>query len=408
MKNSLTPIRIRNRIAWILLALGVVFMILYPVPKARQECIFPYGHLCDYRAFILPTINSASPYEPDNIYARDACYPPIAYCAVRALSSDRGEKWRLTQGEIRLLASIFVMQLLGTLLLVRKIPDAKVRVITVLTVMMSPACICSILRGNPSGWAFALVCAFVCWYRSESMWLRMLAALALGAATALKISPCLFGVLYLTDVFRSPRHFPFVEIFVAAFSAVLFVFVPFAIFGGMGSIQQWILNAKANADHYAMGFPTWGLVGLANGLLDSDTGRLAGVFWFSLATRILSLALVVSSLFTRQHYRRLLFIGGAMAFTTHHDYGGAYLIPAFVAWLCDKDTPCLRSSGVLLLLEAVSWCVIMMPLQIPNPYRPGSMNAMLQNEFLFVLLISAIFGLVVEHGKCYNIHRHGR
>ena len=147
---------------------------------------------------------------------------------------------------------------------------------------------------------------------------------------------------------------------------------------------------------------------LANGLLDSDTGRLAGVFWFSLATRILSLALVVSSLFTRQHYRRLLFIGGAMAFTTHHDYGGAYLIPAFVAWLCDRETSCRQTSGVLLLLEAVSWCVIMMPLQIPNPYRPGSMNAMLQNEFLFVLLISAIFGLVVEHGKCYNIYRHGR
>jgi hypothetical protein len=42
---------------------------------------------------------------------------------------------------------------------------------------------------------------------------------------------------------------------------------------------------------------------------------------------------------------------------------------------------------------------VMMPLQIPNPYRPGTMNVMLQNEFLFVLLISAVICFVVEHRR---------
>lgn len=402
MENPQKIICVKKRVAWILVSLAVLFMALCLVPKARQERIFPYGDLCDYRSFILPTIKSALPYAPDTIYARDACYPPIAYCAVKALSEDKGEKWKLAKGETRLLASILIMQLLGTLLLVWKIPDVKVRVAAGVAIMMSPACICSVLRGNPSGWAFALVCVFVYLYKSENRWLRMLAALSLGAATALKISPCLFGTLYLADTFRSPRRIPFAEIFVAATSAIVLIFVPFAIFGGMGSIQQWISNAKANADHYAMGFPIWGLVGLANGWIDSATSKLPGVFWFSLATRILSLTLVILSLFTRRNYLRLLFIGAAMAFTTHHDYGGAYLIPAFVAWLCDSDTLSLRSSGVWLLLEAVSWCVVMMPLQIPNPCRPGTMNAMLQNEFLFVLLISAVVCFVVEHTHSFS------
>ena len=400
METPQKIIRVKNRVAWILVSLAVLFMVLCFVPKARQDGIFPYGDLCDYRAFILPTIKSALTYEPDTIYARDACYPPIAYCAVKALSEDKGEKWKLTKGEARLLVSILIMQLLGVLLLVWKIPDVKVRVAAGFSIMMSPACICSVLRGNPSGWAFALVCVFVYWYKSENRWLRMLAALSLGMATALKISPCLFGALYLTDAFRSPRRIPYAEIFVAASSAIVLIFVPFAFFGGMGSIQQWISNAKANADHYAMGFPTWGLVGLANGWIDSATSKLPGVFWFSLATRILSLTLVILSLFTRRNYIRLLFIGVAMAFTTHHDYGGAYLIPAFVAWLCDSETLRLPSSGVWLLLEAVSWCVVMMPLQIPNPCRPGTMNVMLQNEFLFVLLISAIVCFVLEHHRC--------
>ncbi len=388
MENSQEIACVKNLIVWILALAALLFIVLSFVPATRQGCLFPHAPLCDYRTFIQPTINSASPYRPDKINARDACYPPIAYCAIKALSSDKGGGWRLTQGEVRLLASIFVMQLLGALLLVGKMPDAKVRAVAVFAIMMSPACICSVLRGNPSGWAFALVCAFVCWYRSERLWLRMSAALALGAATALKISPCLFGVLYLTDVFRSPRRFPFVEILVAASSAVLFVFVPFAVFGGMESIQQWMLNARANADHYAMGFPTWGLVGWANGVLDSETGRLSGAFGFSLATRILSLMLVVSSLFTRQHCRRLLFIGGAMAFTTHHDYGGAYLIPAFVAWLCDIRP---KQSNISLLLEIVAWFFILTPLQIPNPFFAGTLNEMLQNEFLFVLLVLSVF-----------------
>ena len=95
----------------------------------------------------------------------------------------------------------------------------------------------------------------------------------------------------------------------------------------------------------------------------------------------------------------ILYIGSAMAFMTHHDYGGAYLIPAFVAWLSGGEVP-RAQSGVCLLLEAVAWFFVFTPLQIPNPVFAGSLNAMLQNESLFLLLavslvpvMSAVLGV---------------
>ena len=143
MENSQEIACAKNLIVWILALAALLFIVLSFVPATRQGCLFPHAPLCDYRTFILPTINRASPYRPDKRNARDACYPPSAYCAIKALSSDKGGGWRLTQGQVRLLASIFVMQLLGALLLVGKMPDAKVRAVAVFAIMMSPACICS-------------------------------------------------------------------------------------------------------------------------------------------------------------------------------------------------------------------------------------------------------------------------
>ena len=51
-----------------------------------------------------------------------------------------------------------------------------------------------------------------------------------------------------------------------------------------------------------------------------------------------------------------------MAFLTHHDYGGAYLIPAFVVWLRGFDEAHGVHLGVCSLLEAVAWFLILTPL----------------------------------------------
>ena len=332
---------------------------------------------------MLPTMESDVPYRPTAAKARDACYPPIAYIAAGALVKDRGQKWSLSCGEKWLFVSIFGMQLFGALLLVHGLPGFGARLAAVLAIIMSPACICTLLRGNPSGWAFAFVCIFLFWYRSESRARRMVAAVSLGMATALKIAPCLFGVLYLSNMMSVPRRIPWLEIVASALSAIFLTFSPFLFFGGFAAVPQWIANASANAEFYSVDNPLWGLAALANHVIDSKEMFLPCIGHFAWATRILAVVLVVLSVFVRSEYGKLLGIGAAMAFLTHHDYGGAYLIPAFVAWMCDSPT---ANNGVKLLLQAIAWFIILTPLQIPNPFFSGTLNAMLQNEFLFVLL----------------------
>jgi len=378
----------RRGLLLFLLASAALFAALSFVPGARQGAIFPYDELCDYRMFMLPTMESKIPYEPTAANARDACYPPIAYIAARALVKDRGRKWNLSCGEKRLFASIFAMQLLGAVLLVCGLPGFWTRLATAAAIMMSPACICTLLRGNPSGWSFALVCAFLFWYRSDDTRKRMAAAAALGAAASLKITPCVFGLLYFADAASGAKRIPWREIAVAALSAAILTFVPFIFSGGVDSIPKWISNAFANARFYSVDEPLWGLAAFANRVVYSKEMTLPCIAGFAAATRIIAAALAALAVFARSGYARLLFVGAAMAFLTHHDYGGAYLLPAFVAWLGDRRA---GGSGVVTLLESAAWFMILTPLQVPNPFFAGSLNAMLQNESLFLLLAVSLF-----------------
>lgn len=385
MLNELSRfMRFKRRVLWVILASAVSFAVLCFVPNSRQGEIFPYEELCDYRAFIRSSIDSEIPYEPRDIELHDACYPPIAYLAVNFIASDCGVKWELSGGEKRLIGSIFLLQCVGIFLLVSRMRCPAMRVLAAVVAIMSPACLCPLLRGNPSGWAFALVCVFLFWYRSEDGVKRFVAALSLSAATALKISPCIFGVLYLSEIAGGWRKLPVAEIAVSAGAAILLVFVPFAFYGGAEAIPKWMANASANAAHYSTAEPTWGFVALANHLIDTNAVELACAKWLAVATRVFAILLVALAIFIGRARHKLLFIGAAMAFLTHHDYGGAYLIPAFVAWLDERDATC---SGVCLLLEAAGWIFVFTPLQIPDPlYESWSMNVMLQGEFLIVLI----------------------
>ena len=380
---------VKSALLWALLASCVAFLLLSFAPGARQGAIFTYDELCDYRMFVLPSMTSERPYFESSGKLRDACYPPIAYIAIKALSTDKGVKWSLSAGEIRLVLSLLLAQCLGVALLVGKVRRLGWRLAAAAALLLSPACVCTVLRGNPSGWSFAFVCVFLFFYRSTDAKRRMAAAVALGAATSLKLTPCLFGILYLADAL-STRRIHWREIAVSALSAVFLTFLPFLFFGGVGAIPQWISNAGANAEFYSVDNPLWGFAAVANHVIDSKEVALPCIGRFALATRLLAAMLAVVAVFVRSDYRRLLCIGAAMAFITHHDYGGAYFIPAFVAWLCETVDLRGRCSGVAVLIEAVAWFFILTPLQIPNPCFSGSINAMLQNEFLFALLVVSL------------------
>ena len=335
-------------------------------------------------------MQSERPYFESRCELRDACYPPIAYCAIRALSNGNGSKWNLSSGEWRLVVSIALLQCLGVFLLVLRLPSLRDRIMAAIAVILSPALICSMLRGNPSGWTIFFVFVFLAWYRSDSPAKRIAAALALGMATSLKISPCVFGVLYVSDGLKAGWRFPWKEICIAALSAVALTFLPFHAFGGFSAVAQWMKNASANAAFYAADNPLWGFAAFANHIIDSKYMYLPCAVPFAWTTRILALLLVVLGVAAERIEHRLLYIGAAMAFITYHDYGGAYLIPAFIAWLRAGGDDGSAHGGVWLLLECVAWFLILTPLQIPNPCHDGSLNGMLQNEFLFVLIASTL------------------
>ena len=363
------------------------------VPKAQQDAeILRYPAFCDYRLFMVPCMTDDMPYRPSKLSAYNACYPPIAYCIAGAIARDKGNGWEPSLREGVYLLSIMLSIFVGLVVIIRRFSPGWWFLTPLL--LLSSGCVSPVLLGNPVGWAFSLVCVFLSWHGSEARVKRLAAAVALGLATALKITPCLFGVLYLVRAPMKPRLWPWKDIAIAATSAIIFTFVPFAVFGGFESIPLWFANARANASHFGLADPIWGFVGFVNALVRSEDIPSLGPYCL-VATRFFACLLVISSVWTKGIYRKLLFLGAAMAFLTYHNYGGAYLVPAFVAWMGKTSEEMSNTPRIIVLLEASAWFLILTPLQFPNPVCPGTLNRVLQNESLFLLLIVAFAGLLL-------------
>lgn len=377
----------RDRFAIALLLSGVLFLVLLALfPSSGQHAICTVYPYCDYRCFMSPCIQSQFHYSPTTISPKDACYPPIAYLCTMALTfGEDGLGWVPAGGELLYFVSLFVAQLLAVILLSRQLQRS--RYLSVVAALLSPVLLSSLYRGNPSAWSFALIGAFVCWFNSESHSKRIVAALCLGLATALKITPCIWGVLYIAEAPLCPRQWRWREIACAASSAVLLTISPFAFFGGFGSIPEFISNACENARFHSYDSPIWGFVNIVNRFEESYS-KSSLVVVAVVATRLLAASLVFVSCFIKDWYRKLLSIGAAMAFLTHYEYGGAYLIPAFFAWIgCASTVP---QNRVVQVLESIAWFLIMTPLQIPRG-DGGSLNSALMGESLFLLLCLSLF-----------------
>ena len=368
-----------------LLTSCIIFVaLLVFVPQARQDRIYKHKELIDYRFCVRRCLLSEKPYSPEGVKPLDACYPPVSYCIVNMLATDIGQGWHMSPGEKRLVFSLFVLQIIGISLLVWWIPNPFSRLVTAMAIVLSPACLISLASCNPTGWAFAFVCVYLSLRKSSSFSLRILAAISLGMATSLKLTPCLFGCLYLADARNGLHALQWREIIIAALAAIISIFLPFAFFGGFASIPQWVANALENSSYYCKDHPMWGFVPLVGRLVPLETLADSLTGPAILVTRITAGALVVASIFVNDGYRRLLYIGSAMAFLVFHEYGGVYLMPAFIVWLCTVNE---ERVGVKNLLEAIAWFLIITPLQFPEPFTTDTINQSLQNESLFLLLI---------------------
>lgn len=376
----------KRRLLQVMFGLALVFSVLYLTGSGFcQREIFRYADFCDYNCFMRPCMQSADPYRPTRINAHDACYPPIAYVLTKAVTARRIFD-SPHAAEIQMLVTIALAQLAGLLLLLRAYPGRKWLPLVVLA--LSPAMLASLFRDNPSGWSFAFVCAFLAGYRSAHAKVRAVAAFALGCAVSLKVTPILFGVLYLPARPLRIREWPWRELSVLAVSAAVLTIGPFGLFGGYDRIGDWLANALANSAHYSRHEPIWGLVSLLNRLWPGETSSVCQVA-AAAGTRFLALLCVLCAAFSAKTGRRLLFVGAAMMFLTHHDYGAAYLIPAFVHWLLNDETTDTLSRRVIHDVTGFCWLVLFTPLQIPGVEKGWSVNEGLQNEALLLLILLA-------------------
>ena len=355
-----------------LLVLSAAFVALWSRSEKNEQNHLIQGTIvCDYRCFASKCLTEARPYRPVRIKAHDACYPALAYLGLKAFP--------LTPtGEVAMIAVMFLVLGGGLALFLHRRTSLPVS-LALAAVSLTTAFVAGPLRGNPSAWAVGLVLAFLALYDHPRRSLRSAAAVALGLAVALKLSPAVFGVVYLVSSPRTPRQWPWADILLAAGVFTLAFVMPFGGFGGFSEIGTWWQNAVANMNYYSCYDPMWGLSELSQ--------RFASLRPFEefaiCVTRALALVCVIAALCAGSFRGAMLPLGAAMLFLTHHDYGLAYMLPAFFVWLDGLEEPV---RGLRALLAAVLWLVILSPLQIPAPDGIGTLNPALENEAVLILL----------------------
>lgn len=339
----------RKLTARALIATGLLFAVCWlAAPSGSFMPRLTTGYdICDYRFFISKCLAEERPYRPETIPARDACYPPIAYCLVRCFP--------LTPcGEDFYVSFLFLGLFAGLVFFLRqrhyKLMCAGVMVLT-MPFAAGP------LRGNPSAWAAGSLFVYLAWFDAEKQWKRMVAAGALGLAVALKITPVVCGLLYLRGCLFTPEKWPKEEMIVGAMSFVMLFAVPFMFFGGPNEVDAWLENALANAEHYSR-VADFGLVPVVASLRRFMPYQALG-----LAVRLTTVVAVLFCLvscFARRFYHALTLLGAALVFLCHHDYGLVYLLPAFACWMCE-----VRPGGEMrwldtwvLSLEALMWFLV--------------------------------------------------
>ena len=103
----------------------------------------------------------------------------------------------------------------------------------------------ALVTGNVILFAAAAGLVFLALHDSESRRERVVAALALAFAFAVKISPVALGALYFAAWRRQWRYAA-----LAAGVAVLLLLVPFAAYGGLEGFGNWLSCAAANSACY--------------------------------------------------------------------------------------------------------------------------------------------------------------
>lgn len=266
------------------------------------------------------------------VAAMDRCYPAFALLPLKAFPATWGGAWAWT--------------VLSTLALIG-ILCALARSWWPLVLLGSMPVLFNLERGNQVAVAAALVGVFLGWYRSEVRWKRIVAALALSAATCFKVSPAVLGVLYLRE--RDWQSIGLCVVFSCALFFIPWFFVP----DGLAGLPMMLENARENSVFYTR-TAEFGLVAVWRTLrvvFHQNCTRLwPGCLTVAHVSQAVGLAVVAWGAWRRN----LLWVvtGMLWAAGNMHYYGLLYLLPVLVL------------APPASLVSTCLWLVVLCPLQL--------------------------------------------
>lgn len=278
----------------------------------------------------------------DKVYPKTALLPVVPFPATRF----GGYLWSALAGAIFLASLCLVGRSWKPILLALSMPF-----------------IFNLERGNPVWLSVAAVGLFLAWWDDECEWKSMVAAGCLAVAAALKIVPCVLGIIYFTKWRWKP------VLFSGAFAAAL-VFVPwFFDRDGFAALAAMVRNASEHSD-FVLRASDFGLIELwrtARVVLGLDvTSPWPGMM---VVARLGQLFGLVALIFGTKRHDYLLLVGGMMLLAGNmYYYAMLYLLPVLVIELFGrkerKDRKDGNKKGLLMWIELGLWLALLSPMQI--------------------------------------------
>ena len=285
---------------------------------------------------------------------RDKVYPKIALLLVAPFPATRvgGYLWSALAGVIFLASLCLVGRSWKPILLALSMPF-----------------IFNLERGNPVWLSAACVGIFLAWWDDESEWKSMVAAGCLAVAAAMKIAPCVLGVLYFTKWRWKP------VLFSGAFAAAL-VFVPwFFDRDGFAALAAMVRNASEHSE-FVLRASDFGLIELwrtARVVLGLDvTSPWPGMM---VVARLSQLFGLVALIFGAKRRDYLLLVGGMMLLAGNmYYYAMLYVLPVLVIELFGRgdrvegEEVKVKAEGEerkwWIWIELGLWLALLSPLQV--------------------------------------------
>jgi len=385
-----------------LLALGLAWAALFAMsPNGAQRRIFLECAKCEWSDFrITRTFYDApDPYENTHQLERAlSCYPFIAFETFRWFpNTPAGGVAYACIGACLLLIAMFA---------VNEAANGADRLILAPALALSAPFVFTLERQNSIFLAAAAVALFIGWWNSDSRTRRFAAAVALGFATAMKISPAILGILYLCPIGGRWRP-DWRGIFWSALFALAFLIVPFYISGdGTDAIAKWLRNASEHAASFAAN-DAWGWTPIWRNL---NQVNIHFPYFTCEATKFMNVVSAVICFLGAVFAARsasdkstmrapcgvsAFFAVAALLFATPNSitYMALYLLPVALLWLSEADGDTSPVAVACDRTAFVCWLLVLLPIQIPAEWlmnAPGmTLNFPIANMAFMMLVVIA-------------------